>query len=181
MASNSAITAKKRGSYDPVVKLADGSERFLSDLMIELHNQQGDVAGVKENIAASYTRTVNNNTNDFIYSPASKPEAFVYVPSLTELGFQETGHRIDVLAIGYFRTPAPTPSIELKLVDADGNEVAGSLGSGDVVSNLIDTPLKTVKAAVTGGSLLALDFRRTSGADEIILYNYTLLIQVVKV
>ena len=179
--NNAAIIAKQRGSFDPRVILSDNRNVSLVDLMIESYNQSGNVGGVKDTIALSYTRNQSNDTNSFLYSTSSTPEAMVRVPTLSELGYSETGYRLDVIATGYFRVAAPDPTIEVRLVDAAGNAVSASLGTGRIISNLVDTPIQTVKAEVTGGTAYALDFRRTSGAEEILLYNFSLLIQVVKV
>ena len=177
--NNAAIVSKQVGSYEPQVVLDTGEKVSLVDLMITNYNQGGTIPGVKENLTDSLTGTVNNGTNNFYYA-ANPVEDLLKLPTLTELGFPETGYRLDVTATGYFRTPSPDPSIELKLVDASGNDIVGTLNTGTVISNVIDTPIKTTKAAIPGGTAIALDFRRTSGADDIILYHYTLLIQVVK-
>lgn len=179
--SNAAITKKPSGSYNPMVELSDGRRVSLTDLMIELHNNQGDISGVKENLIQSYTRTVTNATNDFLYSNVSRPTDLLRVPTLEELGFSGSGYEIKVMAVGYLRTPAPDVPVEVKLVDHLGADVAGSLAAGSVISNVFDSPVKTNKVTVAGGSFLSFDFHRTSGADDIILFNQTLLIQVVKV
>lgn len=179
--SNAAITKKPSGSYNPTVELSDGRRVSLTDLMIETYNTQGDVSGVKENLIQSYTRTVTNATNDFLYTAPNPPRDLLRVPTLEELGFPSVGYRIDVMGVGYLRTPAPDADIEIKLIDNQAADVAGSLAAGSVISNVFDSPVKTNKVTVAGGTFVALDFRRTSGADDIIIYNQTLLIQVVKV
>lgn len=181
MASNSAITAKQRGSYDPIVQLDDGSKKFLSDLVTEIYNQDASVAGVKENLTKSYTRTVTNDTDAYLYSTGSTPDGLLEVPTLAELGFTGSGWRIDVLAFASMRAATAPQAVEVRLVDAAGNLVAGSVNTGSVASTSKDTLIKTTKAAVTGGTKVAFDFKRTAGAAEAQLYNVTLLIQVVRV
>ncbi|MEO0338108.1 MAG: hypothetical protein AAF242_02735 [Bacteroidota bacterium] len=181
MASNSAITAKQRGGYDPVVQLADGSKRFLSDLMTEIYNQNAGVVGVKENLTKSYTRTVTNNTDNYLYSPGNIPQGLLEVPTLDELGFVGSGWRIDILAFASMRATIAPQAFEVRLVDAIGNAIIGSINTDTVGSTSSDTLIKTTKTEVAGGTQVAFDFKRTVGAAEAQLYNVTLLIQVVRV
>ena len=181
MASNSAITARQRGSYDPVVTLSDGSRKFLSDLMVEIYNSDTTVSGVKENLTVSYTRTVTNATDAYLYAPDSTPDALLAIPSLEELGFTGSGWRMDVVAFASMRTDTAPQSVEVRLVDVAGNAIAGSTGTGSVSSTTADTLVKTTKATITGPGQVALDFRRTAGAGEAQLYHVTLLVQVVRI
>ncbi|MEO0341670.1 MAG: hypothetical protein AAF242_20985 [Bacteroidota bacterium] len=179
-ASQGAIR-KIQGSYDPIVKDSNGQRRSLVDMLIEQVEQNGGARQVAENLMISYTRTIRNDGDAYLYGIGQTPEAILQVPTLEDLGFAEGNYTLQVMAIGYFRANSNDVPCTLRLVNEGGQLISGSESQGRVFSSNIDTPIKTAKATVVGGSTLALDFKRSSGGDEITLYQTTLLIQVIRV
>ncbi len=181
--NGSAIVQVVRGSYSPQVKLDNGRQADLTDLMIEIYNTQGGVtAGVQDSIVLSNDRTITNAADTFKYAPSSKPSSLLRIPILEELGYSATDHQLEVSATAYLRSGANQEiPVEVKLVNRDGVDISGTLVANDEVRPEHDYPVQLNKVILPGGTLVAADFRRTSAvADTISMYSLSLLIQVVK-
>ena len=174
-----------RGSYDPQVQLTDGRSMKLTDLMIEMYNQQGGgLVGIKDSFVLTNDRTIVNSADTFMYSPANPPESLLRIPTLTELGYPEQGYELQVSPTVYLRSiNNQEVASEVKLVRADGNDIAGTLVQNSNIRPEYDWPVQLNKVTIPGGTLVAVDFHRqpTTAADDIRLYSSSLLVQVVKI
>jgi hypothetical protein len=189
MATDNSITPMiervVRGSYDPQVQLTDGRSVKLTDLMIEMYNQQGGgLAGVKDSFVLTNDRTIVNSADTFMYSPVNPPESLIRIPTLSELGYPEQGYELQVSVTAYMRSINNQEVItEVKLVSADGNDIAGTLVQNSNIRPEYDWPVQLNKVTIAGGTLVAVDFHRqpSTAADDIRLYSSSLLVQVVKI
>ncbi|MEO0340748.1 MAG: hypothetical protein AAF242_16260, partial [Bacteroidota bacterium] len=170
MSTNNSSTIVKvvRGSYSPQVQLDNGRQVDLTDLMIGMYNDQlGGAAGVKSSIVLSNDRSITNAADTFKYSPSSKPTSLIRIPTLEELGFAASGHQLEVTATAYLRSGAnqeiPT---EVKLVDKDGQDIAGTLVLNNQVRPEHDYPVQMTRVTIAGGTQVAADFRKVNAVTD---------------
>lgn len=180
-----SISQQSSGAYEPQLVLQDGSQvgivEYLQGMNNEISGKPGSVVDVVH-ISDGSARPANT-TSTFQYDAANPPGRLLYVPTLADLGYNNAEYSLQAIGIFHLRSSNPPQDVEVRVVNAAGAEVTGSLHSGTAsTANSTDTVLKTPAFSLNEGAGYALDLRLTTpnGTDNASINSAHLLVQVVK-
>ena len=173
------IVATQRGSYDSYVRLqGEEQPRNITELLSDLTPSTGETVGYYT--ASNPVADTAKDSDLFNYSPSALPGRLLFVPTLADLGYEATTHKMQGVIFAHLRSDAPDTEVEIRCVDAGGNLVAGSAATGDVTESDQDDVLKSAAFDITPNAGYAIDMRLTTdGAANVTLYNKMLFVHVV--
>lgn len=174
------IVATQRGSYDSYVRLqGEEQPRNITELLSDLTPGTGETVGyyTTSNPVADSAK----DSDEFNFSPSALPGRLLFVPTLADLGYESTTHKMQGIIFAHLRSDAAPTEVEIRCVDAGGNLVAGSAATGDVEESDQDDVLKSAAFDITPNAGYAIDMRLTTdGAANVTLYNKMLFVRVVR-
>ena len=179
------ITNVQTGAYEAVVILADGTQKALSEFVMELNNS---VAPAKDAIVNALhinegSASASQALATFLYSGGTPPAKVLFVPTLESLGYDPAGYKMQAIMIANVRTNNPNAPAELRLVDAAGDSVSGSTVAATITNDTVDQVVTSAAVDITPGTAYAIDIRLITadgGTHTVTLQSKNLLVQVVK-
>lgn len=171
------------GAYEPVVRMDDGTSKNLGAVLQEMNDEivpaEDAVVGsfyVSEPSASSAV-----SSDSFAYNAGNPPSRVLYVPSLEELGYSPDDYKLDAIMIANVRASAPPEGAQLRLVDADGEAVAGSTTDATATNDTTDQVVLSEAFDITPGKGYTIDIRKTAaGVSTVTLQSKNLLVRIVK-
>ena len=179
------ITNVQTGAYEAVVILEDGTQKALSEFVMELNNS---VAPAKDAIVNALhinegSASASQALATFLYSGGTPPAKVLFVPTLESLGYDPAGYKMQAIVIANVRTNNPNAPAELRLVDAAGDAVSGSTVAATITNDTVDQVVTSAAVDITPGTAYAIDIRLITadgGTHTVTLQSKNLLVQVVK-
>ena len=178
------ITNVQSGAYESTLTLEDGSQQGLAEYVKDLNNT---IVPAKDAVVDALhinegSASAAQDQDTFLFSPGTPPAKVLFVPTLANLGYDPGTHKLQALFIANVRTNNPDKDVQLRLVDASGNEVAGSTTDATVMNDTTDQVVTSNSVDITPGQAYAIDIRliTAAGSDNVTLQSKNLLVQVVK-
>lgn len=174
------IVASQRGAYDSYVRLqGEDRSRNLIELISELAPAQGETVGYFT--VSNQLADEPKDSDEFNFSPSALPERLMFLPTLDDLGYSSTTHKLQAVIFAHLRSDSAPTEVQVRCVTSSGNLVAGSTATGTVNQETQDDVVKSAPFDIEPNAGYAIDFRLVvNEAAEVTLYQKMLFIRVVK-
>jgi len=174
------VVAAQSGGYDTMVQLEGSTkQRRLVEVLNEVAPASGAVVDhfvVTNNVGDSATQS-----DEFAFSEANPPARLLHIPSLESMGYSSDTHKVQAVGYAHLRSATAPTEVEIRLVNADGVGVTGSVTAGEVTTEDSDDVLKTAVVDLSDDAGYSIDMRVTDSVPaDVTLSNRALLVRVVK-